>query len=79
MVVDHAHVSAISLEPDELGSAIAETGVIVTRDPHVSAERGKATRATREALRDDGQIEQTTRIERPPSLFCRAGPFWRTP
>jgi hypothetical protein len=69
MVVDHTHVGAISVEPDELESAIPETGVIVTRDAHVGIEPRKATRSAREALGNDGQIQQPTRTQRGPSLF----------
>jgi len=50
MTVDHAHVSAIAVEPDELGGAIPETLVIVTGDADVRFEPRETANTAGQAL-----------------------------
>jgi hypothetical protein len=60
--VRHAHVGTMAVEMDQLIGAFGEASMIVAGHPHIRGEQGEATRATRQALGDDGQSQSVAEL-----------------
>lgn len=57
MSVDHPHVGAIAVEPNELLRPFTEMRVIVTGHAHVRLEQRKTANSAREAVRNRRHLE----------------------
>src|SRR5580692_2286348 len=57
MTVDHPHVGAIAVEPNELLSAVTETPMIVTGHTHVLLEQREAANSAAEAFRGERHLQ----------------------